>query len=77
MHHPFKIKYVLTHRTQSTFASRTHSRLLKKYFSQAVKRLKGEGLLTPQQNYSEPVERQHLFNFVRQTRMATAFIEVS
>ena len=30
------------------------------------------GAFEPQQNYSEPVERQHLSNFVRQTCMVTA-----
>ena len=42
-----------------------------------VQWLMGRGLVTPQQNHSEPVERQRLSNFVRQTRIATAVIEAS
>ena len=37
--------------------------------------LKGEGLFSHNKIIPEPVERQRLSNFVRQTRMATACIE--
>ena len=37
--------------------------------------LKGEGLFSHNKIIPEPVERQRIYNYVRQTRMATACIE--
>ena len=42
-----------------------------------VQWLKGEGLFSHNTIIPEPVERQRISNFVRQTRMATASIEAS
>jgi len=39
--------------------------------------LKGEGLFSHNKIIPEPVERQRLSNFVRQTRIVTAYIEAS